>query len=211
MNIVLLNGSPRKNGNTEMGLTRIAASLQKEGIETKLISIGTLLVRGCLACGKCAELKNRECVYTKDDLNSILPALFNADGVVVGSPVYFSGINGTVKSFMDRAFYVAGANGGLMRHKVGAAMAIARRAGTIPAVDQLLKYFTISEMFIPTGNYWNTLFGLRPGDSAKDEEGLQTLDILGANMAWLLKAMEMAKPKLPLPPSQIKTPTNYIR
>lgn len=211
MKVVLLNGSPRKDGNTEMGLRHVAGSLQKEGIETEMISIGSRLIRGCLACGKCAELKNRECVFTKDDLNSILPKLFEADGLVVGSPVYYAGLNGTVKSFMDRAFYVAGANGGLMRHKVGTAIAIARRAGTVPAVDQMLKYFAISEMFIPTANYWNTLFGLGPGDSQQDEEGLQTMGILGANMAWLLKAVENTKKELPLPPAQPKIATHYIR
>lgn len=211
MKVVLLNGSPRKNGNTERGLLHVADALQKEGIETELISIGALTIRGCLACGKCAELKNRQCVYTKDDLNAVLPKIYAADGLVVGSPVYYAGVNGTVKSFMDRAFYVAGANGGLMRHKVGAAIAIARRAGTVPAVDQMLKYFAISEMFIPTGNYWNTLFGLTTTDSEKDEEGLQTMGILGANMAWLLKAMDQAKANLPLPSVVQKKSTPFIR
>ena len=141
-------------------------------------------------------------------VNRNLETLFTADGLLVGSPVYYAGVNGALKCFLDRAFFVAGANGGLFRHKVGAGVVAVRRGGEIAAWDQLNKYFAISEMFIPSGNYWNMVFGLEPGEARRDPEGMQTLRVLGANMAWLLK--NLAAGAAAPPPATDKVMTNFI-
>lgn len=208
MKVVAINGSPKAEGNTYHALKTITEQLEKEGIETEIIHIGNKNIRGCLACGGCAANKNEKCVIN-DEVNEIIQKMKNADGMIIGSPVYYASIAGTMKSFLDRAFYVAGANGGLFRHKVGASVAIARRSGETATFDHLNHYFTIAEMFVTPSNYWNVAHGQKPGEVLKDEEGLQIMRVLGKNMAFLIKSVE--KNKNELPEKEAKVMTNFIR
>ncbi len=209
MKVIALNGSPNVQGNTALALDRVCAVLAGEGIETRRIEIGKGAVHGCLGCGRCFEVRNRRCVLNDDILNGILDVLFDADGLLVGSPVYYAGINGALKCILDRAFYVASANGRAFRHKVGAGVVAVRRGGEIAAWEQINKYFTISEMFVPSGSYWNMVFGTEPGEAAGDAEGLQCMEVLGRNMAWLLKAVAAGSATLPV--AVEKAITNFIR
>ena len=166
-------------------------------------------MHGCVGCGACGRDLNRRCAFDDDLLNGTLDRLFAADGLLVGSPVYYAGINGALKSFLDRAFFVAAANGDLFRQKVGAGIVAVRRGGEVAAWEQINKYFTISEMFVPSGHYWNMVFGMAPGEAAQDSEGMQCMEILGANMAWLVKAV--AGGKAELPPARERKAMNFIR
>ncbi|OGV63721.1 MAG: FMN reductase [Lentisphaerae bacterium RIFOXYB12_FULL_65_16] len=210
MRVVAINGSPKKDGNTALALQTVMKELESEGISTELIHIGNKAVRGCLACGRCAETKNGTCAIP-DAANEWIAAMFAADGVLLGSPVYYSGINGTMKSFLDRAFCVAGASGRKMRLKVGAAVVAARRSGASTAVDQLNKYFTIAEMLMPCSSYWNIVHGRAPGEAAGDAEGLQIMRVLGRNMAWLMKLVDFGKGHIPPPPMEDRILTSFIR
>ena len=209
MKAVIINGSARKHGNTALALDTAAGALRENGIETETLEIGGGALHGCVACGQCFEKQNRRCAFDDDLLNRHLDTLYAADALLIGSPVYYAGINGALKCFLDRAFFVAGANGGLFRHKVGAGVVAVRRGGEIAAWDQLNKYFTISEMFVPSGSYWNMVFGLEPGEAKHDAEGLETMRLLGANMAWLLKCR--AQNAASLPPPGEGAMTNFIR
>jgi multimeric flavodoxin WrbA len=212
MKVFAINGSPKENGNTALAMNAVLHEIEREGIETELATIGQKSVRGCLACGTCAEKKNRQCVIVGDAVNELLPKMFDADAIVVGSPTYYSGLNGTVKSFLDRAFYVAAANGSLFRYKIGASVIAVRRSGGIPAFDQLNKYFQISEMITIGSSYWNVIHGMVPGEAAQDEEGMQVMRNLGRNVAWLLKLVEHGKEMLPPPQQELpKARTNFIR
>lgn len=211
MKVIAINGSSKKEGNTAAALDEVCGVLTANGIETGRIEIGHKPLHGCIACGVCGEKKNRRCVFDDDILNANMDALLEADGILVGSPVYYAGVNGAVKCFLDRAFFVASANGSLMRHKVGAAVVAVRRGGEIAAWEQLNKYFTISEMFVPSSTYWNMVFGLVPGEAQQDDEGMQTMRTLGENMSWLLNAVAQGKKAGSLPPFAPKTFTNFIR
>jgi multimeric flavodoxin WrbA len=209
MKVIALNGSPNLNGNTATALDRVCGALQKNGIETERVEIGKKAIHGCVGCGVCWEKQNRRCVYNDDVLNEVVDKLLDADGLLVGSPVYYAGINGALKCFLDRVFYLGSANGSAFRHKVGAGIVAVRRGGEVTAWDQLNKYFTISEMFVPSGHYWNMVFGAEPGEAAQDAEGMQCMEVLGNNMAWLLRAAE--KEKASLPKEVEKEYTNFIR
>lgn len=211
MKVVAINGSSKTAGNTATALDAVCGVLQGKGIATERIDIGRDAIHGCIGCGYCGQKKNRRCVFDDDILNKNIDAILDADGLVIGSPVYYAGINGALKCFLDRAFYVASANGALMRHKVGAGVVAVRRGGETTAWDQINKYFTISEMFIPSGNYWNMVFGMLPGEAKQDIEGIQCVRILGENMAWLLNAIATGRAATPLPPRTPKTPMNFIR
>lgn len=211
MKVIAINGSPKNAGNTALALDTVCEVLREHGIETGRVDIGREAIHGCVGCGWCAEKRNRRCVFDDDILNANIDSVLDADGIVVGSPVYYAGVNGALKCFLDRAFYVAGANGALMRHKVGAAVVAVRRGGEIAAWDQLNKYFTISEMFVPSGNYWNMVFGAAPGEAKQDVEGRQTLQVMARNMAWLLNAVKENKQDNPLPAFTPKTAMNFIR
>jgi multimeric flavodoxin WrbA len=209
MKVVAIKGSPRKNGNTAFALNVIGNVLQEEGIEFEIVDVGGKYIRGCLACRKCAENKDGKCSITTDMLNDSLVKMKDADGIIISSPVYYSGIAGTMKCFLDRAFYVASANGGWFRHKVGASVVAVRRTGGSMTFNALNHYLSISEMLIPSSNYWNVIHGLAPGDAANDEEGIQIMKMLGKNMAWMLKMREHAKD---IEPEQVsKVYTNFIR
>lgn len=209
MHVIAINGSPKADGNTYQALKTVTDELQKEGISSEIIHVGNKNIRGCLACGACAVNKNEKCVID-DEVNEIIQKMKNADGIIIGSPVYYASIAGTMKSFLDRAFYVAGAgNDGLFRHKVGASVAVARRSGEVATFDHLNHYFTVSEMFVVPSRYWNVIHGQKPGEALQDEEGIQTMRVLGKNMAFLMKSI--AQNKEHLPQKEPKIMTNFIR
>jgi len=211
MKVVAFNGSPNAEGNTWHALGMVAAELEKEGIETEIIHVGNKTIRGCIACNQCVKNRNEECALTGDEVNGWLREMKRADGIILGSPVHYSAIAGTMKSFLDRAFYVAGVNRSMLRHKVGASVVAVRRSGGLPAFDQLNNYLCYSEMVLPSSNYWNVIHGTRPGEVAGDEEGAQIMRVLGRNMAWLLKLVERGKGAVPEPERESKTFTNFIR
>lgn len=210
MKVVAFNGSPNKEGNTYHALRIVADELEKEGIETEIIHVGNKVIRGCLACGKCRKNKDERCI-TKDEVYEWIAKMKEADGIILGSPVHFSSIGATMKAFLDRAFYVSSNNGGLFRHKVGAAVVAVRRSGGLPAVDQLYHYLSYAEMIIPTSNYWNVIHGAAPGEALQDEEGVQIMRVLGQNMAWVLKLVASGKGSVEEPPKERKVYTNFIR
>lgn len=188
MKVVAFNGSPRVNGNTSQSIKIVLDELQKQGIETELIQLGGRKVFGCLACGKCRENKDKKCARQDDEMNTFIEKIFEADGLIIGSPVYFSNVSSEVKALIDRCGYVAKSNGGnLLKGKVGAAVVSARRAGATFTYSAINFFFAISEMIIPGSSYWNMTLALNPGDVQKDEEGINTFQTLGKNMAWLLK------------------------
>jgi len=211
MKVVAINGSPHKNGNTYNALRVVGAKLEENGIDFEIIQVGNKAVRGCLACGKCGKTKDEKCGITTDPLNEWIQTMKLADGIIFASPVYYSGISGTMKCFLDRLFTVAGNNGGMLRNKVGAAVVALRRSGGSATLDSLNHYFTFAEMTIATSNYWNIIHGATQGEVLQDEEGVQIMELLGKNMAWLLKMREMTKDTLPAPEPTQKIKTNFIR
>jgi multimeric flavodoxin WrbA len=190
MKVVALNGSPRKGGNTEIMIREVFKPLENAGIETELIQVGGKEVRGCIACGKCAEMKNQTCVITKDGVNDIIQKLIEADGIILGSPTYFADMSSDLKAVLDRAFFVCYTNGGLYKHKVGAAVVAVRRGGSVHTFDSINHYFQISQMFIVGSTYWNMGFGLEPGDVNTDEEGMKNMTDLGESMTLLLQKLK---------------------
>ncbi len=211
MKVIAINGSPKHDGNTWHALTGVGLQLHENGIEFEIIHIGNKAVRGCMACGTCANNKDEKCSISTDPVNEWIQQIKEADGIILGSPVYYAGIAGTMKCFLDRAFYVAGVNGGLFRQKVAAAVVAVRRTGGSTTFDSLNQYLTYSEMILATSNYWNISHGRTPGEVLQDGEGVQIMDVLGRNMAWLLKMREATKASLP-PPAQVeKIYTHFIR
>ena len=189
MKVVAFNGSPRKDGNTAQSLEVVLAELRAAGIETELTHISAQGLRGCIACYKCMERKDGKCAITSDPLNDYMVKMRDADGILIGSPVYFSNVTADVKAFIDRAGLVARANGNMLQKKVGAPVVVMRRAGATFAFAAINFFFLIQEMIIPGSDYWNAGIGRAPGDIQNDEEGLATFKTLGRNMAWLLKKL----------------------
>lgn len=207
MKVILVNGSPHQHGCTYTALAETAKTLEAEGIEAEIFWIKTKPISGCTACGKCSEL-NRRCIF-EDVVNEFLSLAENADGIIIGSPVHYSAASGAVTSFLDRAFY---SGGSMFRLKPGAAIVVARRAGTTAALDQLNKYFTISQMPIISSCYWNNLHGTKPEDIYKDEEGMCVIKTLAKNMAWFLKCKQAGEDAgIALPDFGGKPNTNFIR
>jgi multimeric flavodoxin WrbA len=188
--VVAFNGSARKGGNTAILLRCVLKELENEGIETELIELSGAKIHGCLACRKCSINKDRRCAQKGDIGNELIEKMAAADGILLGSPTYVADISPEIKALMDRACLVSGANGGLFRRKVGAAVVAVRRAGAIHAFDALNHFFLISEMIIPGSSYWNIGIGREIGDVERDEEGMRTMKTLGQNMAWLLKKIK---------------------
>lgn len=211
MKVIAFNGSPKKNGNTYTSIEIVAKELEKENIEVEIIHVGNKMIRGCLACGGCSRNMNEKCVIDNDEVNEWIAKMKDADGIILGSPVYYSAVAGTMKSFLDRAFYVSSVNKGMLRHKVGASVVAVRRSGGVPVFDQLNNYINYSEMLMPTSNYWNVAYGTAPGEVAKDDEGVQIMSMLGKNMAWLMKIVEAGKKTIEAPKRQDKTYMNFIR
>lgn len=211
MKVLAINGSPKAEGNTFFALKTAAQELEAAGIETEILHIGQEAVRGCIACGQCARNKDEKCILPGDSVNAWIQKMKEADGILLGTPVHYSAIGATMKAFLDRAFYVAGANGGLFRHKAGAAVVAVRRSGGVTTFDQLNHYLLYSEMLMPTTNYWNVIHGAKPGEAADDSEGVQIMRVLGKNMAWLLKLMEHGKGAVEAPEREQKVYMNFIR
>lgn len=187
MKVVAFNGSARKNGNTKLALETALAELCAEGIDTELIPLAGRKLHGCRACFKCFENKDRRCALNDDEANDFIAKMLEADGIIIGSPVYFASLTTETKALIDRAGIVAKGNGEMFARKVGASVAVARRAGAVSTFDEINRFFFISGMIVPGSTYWNIGIALAPGDVQKDEEGMDTFRNMGRNMAWLLK------------------------
>ena len=206
MKVLLINGSPKVKGNTAFALEQMAEVFAELGIETETIQVGNQLIRGCQGCGACYKLG--KCVFDDDIVNETAKKLAEADGMVVGSPVYYASPNGTLLCFLDRLFY---SNSADLRMKVGASIVCARRGGTTAAMDVLNKYFTISQMPVASSTYWNIIHGAKPGQAVEDAEGIRTMRNLAKNMAYMMKAFAAAKDTVELPENEPKVFTNFIR
>ena len=204
MKVLLINGSPRINGNTSIALNELAKTLNEEGIETEIIQIGTKDIRGCIACNTC--YKNHKCVFN-DIVNEVAPKFEEADGLVIASPVYYASANGTLISFLDRLFYSTSFDKTM---KGGASIAVCRRGGASATFDELNKYFTIASMPVVSSQYWNSVHGRKVGEANKDFEGLQTMRTLGRNMAFLIKSIKLGKEKVGMPIREPSVMTNFI-
>ncbi|MCX6232090.1 MAG: flavodoxin family protein [Bacteroidetes bacterium] len=211
MKVIAINGSPHKEGNTYHALSLVGNGLRAHGIDMEIIHIGNKAIRGCMACGKCRENKDEKCSITTDTVNKCIQSMKAADGLILACPVHYSGVPGTMKSFLDRAFYVAGSNGGLFRQKIATALVAVRRTGGSATLDSLYHFLAYSEMILATSNYWNVIHGRLPGEVIKDEEGVQIMEVLADNMAWLLKMREQTKITLPAPTMAPKVITNFVR
>jgi multimeric flavodoxin WrbA len=188
--VVAFNGSPRKSGNTSILIDTVFDVLKNEGIETELIQVGNKVVHGCTGCGKCREVQNKRCQIKNDLLNGCIAKMVEADGIILGSPVYFADVTSEMKALIDVAGYVTRGNGHLLSRKVGAGIVAVRRAGEIHALNSMNNFFLINQMIIPGSSYWNMAQGREPGDVLNDAEGMQTMKRLGENMAWLLKKIK---------------------
>ncbi len=193
MKVVAFNGSPRKGGNTEILISEVFRSLEASGIETELVQVGGKALRGCTACMKCRENKDGRCVIDNDGLNGYVEKMREADGIILGSPTYFTDVSAEMKALIDRAGYVCLGNGGLLRRKVGAGVVAVRRGGALHVFDTLNHFFLINQMVVPGSTYWNFGVGRNVGEVEGDAEGLANMKNLGENMAWLLKAIKKAE------------------
>ncbi len=208
MKVLLINGSPHKEGCTYTALCEVAAQLEEQGISTEIFWIGNSLTSGCIACGKCFD-KSGKCAINTDKVNEAIEKMKECDGLVVGSPVHFAAASGNLTAFLDRMFYAGKMH---CAYKPGAAVISARRGGTTAAFDQLNKYFTISNMPLVSSQYWNMVHGSNPDDVKKDLEGMQTMRTLGKNMAWLIKSIDCAKKNgIDRPAAEDVVRTNFIR
>ncbi len=189
MKVVAINGSARRDGNTAILLRLVCEELEKEGIETELIQLSGKKIHGCLACRECSKKKDHRCAQKDDYGNECIAKMESADGILLGSPTYVADMSPEIKALIARACLVARANGGMFRRKAGAAVVAVRRAGAIHAFDALNHFFLISEMIIPGSSYWNIAIGREIGDVERDAEGIETMQTLGRNMAWLMKKL----------------------
>jgi multimeric flavodoxin WrbA len=211
MKVTAISGSPHREGNTYHALARMGEHFKANGIELEILQVGDKVIRGCIACGECGRRRDGTCAFGDDAVNESLRKMRDADGIILASPVHYSGVPGAMKSFLDRAFYVAGSSGGLFRHKVGAALVAVRRSGGSSTLDGLNHYLTYSEMLVATSNYWNIVHGLLPGEMEQDAEGRQIVDVLAKNIVWMLKMREATKDSLPPPERERKVMTNFVR
>lgn len=205
MKVLIINGSPRPNGNTAIALSEMEKVFAAEGIETETVQIGNKDVRGCIACGFCH--KNGRCVFN-DVVNELAPKFEEADGLVIATPVYYASANATLIACLDRLFFSTGFDKTM---KVGASVAVARRGGCSATFDELNKYFTISGMPVASSQYWNSVHGREPGQAKEDAEGLQTMRVLARNMTFLIKSIALRKEKFGLPETEPWQPTHFIR
>ncbi|MDO9514473.1 MAG: flavodoxin family protein [Syntrophales bacterium] len=189
MKVIAFNGSARDDGNTSILIGYVLGELRKEGIETETFSLSGKKIHGCMACRKCFENADRRCSVKGDILNECIEKMLEADGIILGSPTYFTDVSTEMKALIDRSGLVAKANGDMFRRKVGAAVIAVRRAGSIHAFSTINNFFLIGQMIIPGSNYWNMGIGRDKGDVEGDEEGIATMKILGRNMAWLIKKL----------------------
>ena len=205
MNVIAFNGSPHRDGVVSGGISIMKEELEKEGISVEIIHVGDKNIHGCMDCRKCRETGC--CVLEGDPVKESFLKLQNSSGVILGSPVYYGGIAGTFKSFLDRLFFP----GPDMSYKVGATVVSLRRTGGIAVYHQLNNYLNLAQMVITPGQYWEVIHGNTPEELANDEEGRQLMEIQGRNMAWLLKTLAAGKKEIPLPPPVMRKRTNFIR
>ncbi len=205
MKVLIINGSPRVDGNTSIAVDEVAKTFEAEGIETEIIQIGNKDVRGCIACGSCAE--TGKCVFD-DVVNEMASKFEEAEGLIIASPVYYASANATLIACLDRLFYSTHFDKTM---KVGASIVVARRGGCSSTYDELNKYFTISGMPVASSQYWNSVHGGGKGDAKQDLEGLRTMRVLGKNMAFLMKSIALGKEKYGLPEEEQRVWTNFIR
>lgn len=205
MKVLMINGSPRANGNTAAALGEMEKIFAQEGVETEVLHIGNQAIRGCIGCGQCAE---KGCCVFDDAVNQAAPKFEACDGLVVGSPVYYASANATLVAFLTRLFYSTPFD---KRMKVGAAVATARRGGLSSTFDELNKFFTISGMPVASSQYWNSVHGRLPGEAAGDAEGLQTMRTLARNMTFLMKSIQLGRDAYGLPEREPAERTNFIR
>ena len=205
MKVLLINGSPKENGNTFRVLSEVADTLNSEGIDTEIISIGKKAVQGCIACGMCG--RTGKCTFNDDLYYKVLRAVKDGiDGLVIGSPVYYGGPNGSLCALLDRVFYSLGPD---LQYKPGASVVVCRRGGATAAFDRLNKYFTMMNMPLATSQYWNIVYGQVPGQAERDEEGMQTMRTLARNMAWMMKRLNTSDDGTPALEPRVWT--NFIR
>ncbi|OGT05986.1 MAG: FMN reductase [Gammaproteobacteria bacterium GWF2_41_13] len=210
MKVIAFNGSPRKKGNTSILIDTVFEELEQQDIKTECVHVGAKQVQGCIACMKCWENKDGHCILKNDNVNECLDKMVEANGIILGSPVYCAGLSGQIKSFMDRTSMVACANN-LFNRKPGASIVAVRRAGSVATFHMLNAFFTITQMIIVGSSYWNQGFGMSEGEVKKDTEGLQTMRNLGQNMAWLIKSIEAAKVSIPEPVTNRDVLMSFIR
>lgn len=208
MKVVAINGSPRKHGNTASSLALMKSVFDKYGIDTEIIDVGRDVIRGCIACQSCVG--KGACAFNDDCVNSVVDKMREADGIILGSPVYFSGVAGTMKSFLDRAFYVA-TREREFKGKVGAALVSARRSGGSSTLDSLIHYIVYSEMTLVGSSYWPIIHGWDEGEAVQDTEGVDTIKMLAENMAWVLMQRSSTSKQLPYPDMDTRRKLNFIR
>lgn len=206
MRVVAINGSPRSDGNTYTVLESVREVFEKEGIEYEIINIGTQTVHNCIACGKCLESEDSECIFSDDVLGKNIDKITSADGVIFGTPVYYSGIAGGMKSFMDRLFYSSSSK---FAFKPVAALCSLRRSGGVATFDQLNHYFALSRSIVVPTSYWSAFHGAKKGEVTQDLEGMDSAREMAENMCWMLKVLNESK--IPLPQIKPKAKTNFIR
>lgn len=204
MKVLLVNGSPHKNGCVYTALSEVGGQLKKHGVDFEIFHIGTAPVRGCIACGACAKLG--KCAFNDDVCNPLMEKMLEADGIIIGSPVYYAGTNGALCAVLDRAFY---ASQGRYARKPGAAVVSCRRGGASATFDRINKYFTISRMPVVSSQYWNSIHGTCAEEALQDEEGLQTMRTLADHMVWMLRSIDAAG--LEVPAAEPPRKTNFIR
>lgn len=206
MKVLMLNGSPKANGNTYTALLEIGKQLNKENIEYEIVQIGGAPMRDCIGCGRCTE---NGCIFSDDGVNEFIAKAKEADGFVFGTPVYYAHPSGRILSFLDRVFY---SGGRAFKFKPAASVAVARRSGTTASFDCLNKYFGISQMPVAGSTYWNNVHGAVPGEVSFDEEGMRTMRNLARNLAWMIKSFDAGKKNgIPLPETETGNKTNFIR
>lgn len=205
MKVLMINGSPRVNGNTAIALKEMEKVFEENGVEVVTMQIGNKAIRGCIACNSCG--KNGRCVFD-DEVNLAAKEFADANGLVIASPVYYASANGTLVSFLDRLFYSAPVD---KRMKVGASVAVARRGGLSATFDGLNKYFTINNMPVASSQYWNSVHGREKGEAEQDGEGLQTMRVLARNMTFLMKSIALGKEQFGLPEQEDRVYTHFIR
>jgi multimeric flavodoxin WrbA len=205
MKVIAINGSPNQKGTTFHAMQTVIKELEAENIEVELVHIGSAPVQGCIGCGKCSEIG--KCIFDNDPVNFCAEKLKAADGILIVSPTYYAGINGSLKAFLDRLFFSCPSS----RYKVGAAVVALRRSGGMAAYHQINTYFSISQMIVTPNLYWNIIHGNNAEESLQDKEGMLIMKTLGRNMAWLMKAVDMGKKSIPLPEADKRVWTNFIR
>ena len=208
MKVIVINGSPRKGGNTAQALQVMAAELEKQGIEVETVQVGHLDIHGCIGCGYCSASEENHCVFKEDIVNETAKKMREADGFILASPTYYAGIAGTMKAFLDRVFYTSSS---YFKYKVATSISVVRRAGGVDVVHQLNNYLNLGQTVIPPSQYWTIAYGMEKGEIHQDEEGIDTLCKNARSMAWLLKVIDEGKEKNPVPVDETRAWTNFIR